>query len=59
MTGQTQTTSDIGWICPVRRLVNELGIKLIWGNDTITLQDSSGKELLLQRHYGLPFMDWD
>eukprot|EP00975_Prorocentrum_lima_P016553 3511219-Prorocentrum_lima.AAC.1 len=59
MTGQTQNGSDVGWICPVSRLVNELGMKRTWGNDQLSLKDSSGEESVVQKHYGLPLVDWD
>eukprot|EP00975_Prorocentrum_lima_P003799 830193-Prorocentrum_lima.AAC.1 len=34
-------------------------MNLVWGHDQIILGDSSGKEILRKKHYGLPFMDWD
>eukprot|EP00975_Prorocentrum_lima_P004542 983897-Prorocentrum_lima.AAC.1 len=50
---------NIGWIVPVRRLTQELGMKPVWGTDKVTLKDQYGKELILKLHFGLPFMEWD
>eukprot|EP00975_Prorocentrum_lima_P059983 12577270-Prorocentrum_lima.AAC.1 len=36
MTGQTKNRSDIVRICPLSRLVKELGTQLIWGSGKTT-----------------------
>eukprot|EP00975_Prorocentrum_lima_P056773 11909894-Prorocentrum_lima.AAC.1 len=54
--GQTHYRCDIGRICPVRSILNELGMRLVWGSDRLILTGTSGKEILLEKNYGLPFV---
>eukprot|EP00975_Prorocentrum_lima_P062656 12886785-Prorocentrum_lima.AAC.1 len=39
MPGANDEKSDIGWVVPVCRLTNELGMKMVWSTDKVTLED--------------------
>ena len=58
MTGET-TQSDIGWILPVNRVAYELGMKLHWTSDGVTLEDKDHHHYKLRQDQGLAFMEWE
>ena len=52
--------SDIGWILPVTRIQDELGMQALYKADgTAVLISPSGQELALKKHQGLNFLDWE
>eukprot|EP00975_Prorocentrum_lima_P051381 10763402-Prorocentrum_lima.AAC.1 len=59
MAGQTHNRCDSGWIRPLSRIVNELAMELVCRSDQIISGDASGKDILLKKHYVIPYMEWD
>eukprot|EP00975_Prorocentrum_lima_P020636 4341388-Prorocentrum_lima.AAC.1 len=51
MPGATHERSDIGWVVPVCRLTEELGMKLIWDTDKGTLDDQDGQDIIPTLHF--------
>ena len=49
----------VGWILPVNRIVKELGVKLVWGSEGVSLVCPDKRVFHAKMEGGLPYIDYE